>query len=150
MDRRAAALAWLGERGVAAVDAAAIVTDVLAVMEAPQWAPLFGTGALAEAPVAGLVGERMVSGTVDRLLVEDGRVLIVDFKTGAAVPETAEAVHPAHRRQMAAYHAVVARAFPDHVVEAGLLFTAAPKLVLLRPQMLVDALRLDREAGRAM
>ena len=43
----------------------------------------FGAGALAEAPVAAVIGDGVVvSGTVDRLFVGDGRVLVADFKTG--------------------------------------------------------------------
>jgi len=38
---------------------------------------------------------------VDRLLVEDSRVLVADFKTNRPAPDTIEAADPAYLRQMA-------------------------------------------------
>ena len=91
---------------------------------------------LAEAPVAGIVNGVGVTGVVDRLLVTPGRVRVVDFKTGVAVPEAAEAAPAAHLKQMGAYAAVLARAFPDRPIEAALLYTAAPRLITLPPALL--------------
>jgi ATP-dependent helicase/nuclease subunit A len=116
----------------------AILADVMATLGHPDAAPLFGEGALAEAPVAGVVDGLVIAGTVDRLLVTEEEVLVADFKTGLAVPETAESAHPSHLRQIAAYRAVLRAAFPGRQVRAALVFTAAPKFLLL-PDKLLDA-----------
>src|SRR3546814_16319117 len=64
---------------------------------------IFAPDALAEAPVAAVVGETVVAGTVDRLLVTDGHVRVIDFKTGSRVPARLAEVPVYHLRQMAAY-----------------------------------------------
>ncbi len=129
-ERRPAGLAWLARQGAGA-EAGAMLAEVLAVIEDPANAALFGPDSLAEAPIAGLVGDAAVVGVVDRLLVEDDRVLVVDFKTGRFVPDNGAAVPLPHRRQMAAYAEVLRRAFPGRRIEAALLYTRGPKLLPL-------------------
>jgi ATP-dependent helicase/nuclease subunit A len=106
------------------------------VMETPEFAAIFAPEALAEAPIAGVVEGRVIAGTVDRLLVSDAEVLIVDFKTGRGVPRAAETLPQPHVAQMAAYAAVLAGIFPDRPVRAALLYTGAPKLIEVPPEML--------------
>lgn len=142
---RAAAGRRLLEAGGAA-DPEPLLADALAILDDPALAPLFGPDALAEAPIAGHVDGVTVAGTVDRLLVTPGRVTVLDFKTGLAVPADPASVHPAHLRQMAAYRAVLAAAFPGQAVEAMLLYTAGPRLHVL-PDTLLDAHWPPAKAG---
>jgi ATP-dependent helicase/nuclease subunit A len=141
-DRAEAARRWLRAQG-AGDQADRILSQVLAVLEDPAHTALFGPDALAEAPVAGLVQGQAIAGIVDRLLVEHGRVLVVDFKTGLKVPGSAAEVALAHRRQMAAYAAVLGQAFPGRRIEAALLYTAAPKFLLLADKDMAGLLPLD-------
>jgi ATP-dependent helicase/nuclease subunit A len=60
--------------------------EVLAVLSHAEWAPLFGEGSVAEAPVVGRVGNRILSGQIDRLLVTGDQVRIVDYKTNRPPP----------------------------------------------------------------
>ncbi|MGL6043426.1 MAG: UvrD-helicase domain-containing protein, partial [Sandaracinobacteroides sp.] len=140
--RAAVGRSWLDRQG-ANPEADSIIAEVLAIVGDPALAALFGPDALAEAPIAGLVGGQTIAGVVDRLLVEPGRVLIVDFKTGLAVPADADAAPIAHRRQMAAYASVLSQAFPGRAVEAALLYTAAPKFLLLADKHMAGLLSLD-------
>jgi ATP-dependent helicase/nuclease subunit A len=133
---------WLLAQG-AGDQAGSILTEVLKVLEDPVHAALFGPHALAEAPVAGLVEGQVIAGVVDRLLVEDDRVLVVDFKTGLKVPTGAVDVPLPHLRQMAAYAAVLGQAFPGRRIEAALLYTAAPKFLLLGHKDMAGLLPLD-------
>ncbi|WP_022683185.1 double-strand break repair helicase AddA [Sphingobium bisphenolivorans] len=135
--RRGRADLWLRQQGVE--DGARrneVIDQALRVIEAPQFADLFGPDALAEAPIAAVVGESVVAGTVDRLLVNADRVQIVDFKTGRMTPLTFADVPVAHLRQMAAYHAALAVIFPGRVIEAALLYTSAPRLITLPAELL--------------
>lgn len=133
-ERRAtAADRWL-DRSVGIVDAdlrTELTNAVLAVIDHPNCANLFGPDGLAEVPVAGVVNGVVISGTVDRLMVGANTVDIVDFKTARRVPADASAVSDSYKRQMAAYAAVLSGVFPDHEVRAALLYTAGPKLVAL-------------------
>jgi ATP-dependent helicase/nuclease subunit A len=67
---------------------------------------------------------RVIAGTVDRLLVEPRRVLVVDYKTGRA-PERAEDIPASHRLQMQAYVQALSVIFPDRDIESALLYTAS-------------------------
>lgn len=135
-ERAASALRWLensagvddpGERG-------AIVESALAVIE--RHADLFAPGALAEAPIAAVVGGDVIAGTVDRLIVGDEVVRLVDFKTGRRVPASAEVAPVHHLRQMSAYAEALRVIFPGRRIEAALLYTAGPTLVPLEPALL--------------
>jgi ATP-dependent helicase/nuclease subunit A len=80
----------------------------------------------------------VISGRIDRLLVRGKQVRLIDFKTGRSVPEDATKVAKPHLRQMAHYVAALETVFPDHDIQAALLFTHGPKLLelpdaLLRP-----------------
>ena len=69
----------------------------------------------------------MIAGTVDRLLIEEGRVSVLDFKTGR-VPSAASAIPAAHLAQMRAYTEALQVIFPAREIRAALLYTAGPQL----------------------
>jgi ATP-dependent helicase/nuclease subunit A len=78
----------------------------------------------------------VVSGTVDRLLIANDRIVLADFKTGRKVPATLEDIPVPHLRQMAAYSEALAVIFPDRRIEAKLLYTSGPILHDLPPALL--------------
>jgi len=131
--RRDAALSWL-EKSAGVADAARrseLVGDTLAIIEDPAFAEIFGPNALAEAPIVGVVDTIVVSGTVDRLLIDEKVVRVIDFKTGRRAPDGPDTVPDGHLRQMSAYAAALAVIFPNHQIEACLLYTAGPNLIQL-------------------
>ncbi len=133
--RDAVARAWCAHN-VPDLDAADLAATVAAVLDDPAFAAVFAPGALTEAPLAALVGEAVIAGSIDRLLVTQTEVLAVDFKTGARVPAGLAAVPPAHVAQMAAYAAALAQVFPGRRLRAALLYTAGPRLIELPADVL--------------
>ena len=134
-DRSDRALRWLeASAGVSdAAERSDIARQVCDVLSYPGFEPLFGPGSLGEAPLAAtLTDGRVIAGTVDRLLVEESQVSVVDFKTGW-VPETAETIPSSHRAQMAAYSEALQVIFPGRKVKAALLYTSGPKLIEVMP-----------------
>ena len=119
---------------------AEIAAETLAVLEAPEFGPLFGPGSLAETPIAGIVGDQAIAGQVDRLLITDDSVTIVDFKSNRPPPKSPAEVAPLYLRQMAAYRAVLREIYPDLPVKCALLWTDGPTLMPL------DDAALDRHA----
>jgi ATP-dependent helicase/nuclease subunit A len=113
-----------------------LIKDALGVIEHSDFADIFSEDALAEVPLAGVVNGRVIAGAVDRLLVRADNVLVVDFKTGRRVPETAAAVSVHHKAQMAAYVAVLEGIFPGRTVRAALLYSTGPALILLPPEVI--------------
>ena len=79
-------------------------------------------------------------GRVDRLIVTDSEVLIVDFKTDQPAPDSPEKVADTYKAQMAAYWAVLQKAYPGRNVRAALCWTDGPRLMFLPEDMLLEAL----------
>jgi len=133
------ARAWLARpiHGLAPADRESLSAEVLAVLEHPLFAGLFGAAGRAEVAVTGVVGGRVVFGQIDHLLVTDSAVTIVDFKTGREPPTDPGAVPQAYLRQMAAYRALMRDIYPDRSVRCALLWTDTPAWMDL-PDSLLD------------
>ncbi|MGA1797383.1 double-strand break repair helicase AddA [Sphingomonas sp. 4RDLI-65] len=140
-DRAAAADRWLAKAGGVedGTARAEIIASVAAVLDDPRFADLFGADTLAEAPIAATLSDGIVvSGTVDRLLIETDRIRVVDFKTGRRAPLGLADVPEYHLKQIAAYAEALRVIFPGRAVEAALLYTAGPRLIMLPPELLAD------------
>ena len=136
--RADAAERWLA--GAAGVEDAAlrrrVTRDAMAILDDPAFTDLFGSDALAEAPIAAVVGTQVVAGTVDRLCIGTEVVRVVDFKTGRRVPSSIDDIPVYHLKQMAAYAAALTVIFPDRAIEAALLYTAGPVMFVLPADLL--------------
>ena len=136
--RRAAAQRFLaqGHHGLDAEAQAAIVAETIAVLEDPRFGALFGPDSLAEAAVAGAMGETVIVGQVDRLVVTDDCVTIVDYKTNRPPPREVAEVPAVYLRQMAAYRQALGDIYPDRPVTCVLLWTDGPDLMALPTELL--------------
>ncbi len=137
-DRAEAARRFLDRpgQGLAPGSAAAVVRETLAILDHPALAPLFGPGSRAEVPLTGVVGGAVVGGLVDRLAVLPDRVLVADFKTNRAMPDTVAETPILYRRQMALYRAVLRAIFPDRQVICALVWTRGARVAILPDEML--------------
>jgi ATP-dependent helicase/nuclease subunit A len=133
--RRQRALQWL-EQSAGVTDTARreeIADQVCGVLSDPRFAQLFGPGSLGEAPLAATLPDgRVIAGTADRLLIEESRVSVLDFKTGR-VPDSDAQIPTAHRAQMEAYSEALRVIFPGRHIRAALLYTSGPKLIEVMP-----------------
>jgi ATP-dependent helicase/nuclease subunit A len=133
--RAALADRWLKDSAGVTEDStrAEIVEQVCGVLADSRFSALFGAGSLGEAPLAATLPDgRVIAGTVDRLLVEERRISVIDFKTGR-VPASAAAIPDSHRAQMNAYSDALRVIFPGREVRAVLLYTAGPTLIEVMP-----------------
>jgi len=117
-----------------------IQRETLAVLHHPDFAPLFGPGSQGEVPLVGIIGEHVLSGQIDRLVVEEKRVLILDYKTLRPPPDAKDDVAPVYLRQLAAYQAAIARIYPDREIRCALLWTEGPQLMPISPEILAGYL----------
>lgn len=131
--RVASGRAWLSRQAADLTDEerAEMLARALRVLEEPQWRDLFGPGALAEVPIAAIVGSDVIAGTIDRLLVEDKRILVADFKTARRPPADLAGVPDATLKQMAAYVAALEVIYPGRSIEAAILYTQTPQLLAI-------------------
>jgi len=143
-ERRPGAAAILLERepDLNAAQRAEMAHAALSVLNDDRFAAVFGPGSRPEAAIAGraagLPEGLAVSGRVDRLVVEADRVLVVDFKTNRPAPDRIEDADRAYKVQMAVYAAVLAEVFPGRRIEAALVWTDGPKLMVV-PENIIAA-----------
>jgi ATP-dependent helicase/nuclease subunit A len=150
VDRRDAALSWLA-RNATDLDAAMhhdLADSAVRVLEQPGWEEVFGPDSLAEVPIAALVGGRMVTGAIDRLVIRSDMIRIVDFKTARRPPERIEQIPAAYLHQLAAYVQALGVIHPGTRIEAALLYTETPVLFAL-PDDLLASYKLDPTGMRA-
>ena len=146
-NRKEAALAHLRRADdVSEEEQLAFWNEAEAVLEHPSFAQIFGPGSRAEVPIVGVLTSkdkavsRTVSGQVDRLLVTDSEILIVDYKTNRPPPRSLEKVPDIYFRQMGLYMRVLSSIYPNHRVSSALLWTDGPFLMELPTGRLETAL----------
>ena len=137
-EREAAASRFLAlpAHGLASEERDEIRHETLAVLDHPDFAAIFGPGSQAEVPLVGLVEGQVLSGQIDRMVVEENRVLVVDFKTLRPSPSTEAEVAPVYLRQLALYRAALARIYPGREIRCALLWTEGPRLMPISPELL--------------
>ena len=128
--RPAAARRLLATSGLDEEAREALVETVIGLVADPAFAALFAADALAEAPISAIVGDRVIAGQIDRLLVGEDEVIALDYKSGRA-PAGGDTVPEAYRVQMESYRTALAAVFPDRRITCGLLFIDAPRLIWL-------------------
>ncbi|BBK34971.1 double-strand break repair helicase AddA [Allostella sp. ATCC 35155] len=140
-ERAAAAERFLALRShrLDAATRAAWADEALAVLEHGEAAALFAAPGRAEVPVVGRVGTDVISGSIDRLVVTEREVVVLDYKTNRPPPELAADTPPLYLRQLAAYRAAVTAIYPDRPVRCAILWTDGPRLMWL-PDALLDGL----------
>jgi ATP-dependent helicase/nuclease subunit A len=138
--RQAAAARFLARKvhGLAPAAQQAIAAETLALLDEPALAPLFGPGSLAEVPIAGTVEGHVVAGQIDRLVLAEREIWIVDYKTNRAPPPTPGEIAPAYLRQMALYRALVGRLYSGRRLRCCLLWTDGPRLMEV-PETMLDS-----------
>lgn len=145
--RRQAMARFLDSRPEAAAMRDEIAAAVTAILDDPAIAPLFSAAGRSEVAVAGRLGGRPIAGQIDRLAVLPDRIIVADYKTNANPPAAPEAVPEAYLAQMAAYRALIAQVHPGRPVEAWLVWTALPSVMVLPPALLDAALKRALAAG---
>jgi len=101
----------------------------LSVLQHPEFAAIFGPGSMAEVPLTGLLGNRVMSGQIDRLLIGEDEILIVDYKTNRPSPRDLQNVPAVYFRQMGIYREALKKMYPEKRIKCGLLWTDGPHLM---------------------
>ena len=116
-----------------------LLAEAVHVLSADHLKPVFAADALAEVPIsADLNGQRM-RGVVDRLIVAESEVHVIDFKSNATVPAQAESCPEGLLRQMGAYAQALAQIYPDKQIRTAILWTRTAELMWLPHDLVTDA-----------
>ncbi len=100
-----------------------IIEETLHILENEEFSEIFGQDSLAEVPVTGLMGNRIISGQIDRLLVTEDTVYIIDYKTNRPPPSDEKDVPLIYKNQMQAYADVMRKIYPKREIKCALVWT---------------------------
>jgi len=106
-----------------------IETEVLNVLKNKDFAFIFEGNSRAEVPVMGEVDGHIVSGQIDRLLIEDERVVVVDFKTNRPAAKNRDEVLGVYIKQLEIYQKLLEKIYKGKKVETYILWTNTLKLM---------------------
>lgn len=100
-----------------------ILKQILKIINKEEFANFFGSNSSGEVAVSGIIGNKIISGKIDRLIVLPDKVIIIDFKSNKQIPQSIEEIPKSYLKQLAAYKASIEDIFKDKKVECGLLWT---------------------------
>ncbi|AFX99603.1 double-strand break repair helicase AddA [Candidatus Endolissoclinum faulkneri L2] len=107
--------------------------EVLLVLNDPEFAPVFAFNSRAEVPIIGQLlgpnGLQNFSGIIDRLVVCNKFILIVDYKSNRSAPMSISYVEESYLQQMAAYRTLVSFLYPGRLVRCAFLWISVPCLM---------------------
>ncbi len=115
----------------------------LNILSGPESGQLFGPNSRAELPLfvkATRAGKPVhIIGRIDRVILDDGRMLVVDFKSDAEPAKSPEAVPQPYLSQLGLYLRACESLFPDREISAAIYWTASENMMVLPRDMLLDA-----------
>lgn len=113
----------------------ALLHEVFEVLKDEEFAAVFGEGSQAEVPITALLTQdtepRVLSGQIDRLLVQENQVLVLDYKTNQQIPASVAEIPDYYRHQLTSYVQALRLIYPQKVIRTAILWTAAPLLMLV-------------------
>ena len=114
-----------------------LANHMLAFMAQEAFAPLFGKQALSEFHISGLVGTRPVVGQIDRLVITQDDLWLVDFKSGQPMGHN---VPQSYVVQMALYAALLQQIYPDKTLRCEIIWLRDFSTTMLAQDRLTAAL----------
>jgi ATP-dependent helicase/nuclease subunit A len=119
--------------------------SLAAQLDSPELEPFLRPEAQSEVNVEGRVpGLGEVSGRIDRLMIAEDCIYLLDYKTNRTPPATLSPQHP-YAQQMARYAALLHQAYPGHAMKAAVLWTEKGRFTWLLPELLSQALEEARK-----
>lgn len=88
-----------------------------------KYSEIFSTNSFSEIPIIGEVDGKIFSSKVDKLVVLDDKIMIVDYKTNRPAANTIDEVPTLYINQLNIYKKLLQKLYPEKVVETFLLWT---------------------------
>ncbi|MGI9461848.1 MAG: UvrD-helicase domain-containing protein [Alphaproteobacteria bacterium] len=78
---------------------------------------------LLEQEVMGMIDDEIITGRIDRMLVSDNEVKIIDYKSSTHLIKNISQVPTNYKKQMQHYQKLLSATYPDKKIRTALLFT---------------------------
>jgi ATP-dependent helicase/nuclease subunit A len=115
-----------------------IIKETLSVINNDKFNKFFEKGSKAEVPVVGLVDGKVLSGIIDRILVTEDEVYIIDYKTNRPPPREVEDIPKVYLDQLSIYKKALSNIYKGKKITCALLWTDIPLLMPV-PNDMLDA-----------
>jgi len=103
------------------------------LLQTPELQTLFDSqhfdAAYNEVPISYELNGRMVYGIIDRLVITDDRVLLIDYKTHRLEAEQLQELLEVYKPQLSLYVEGIKKVWPEYAVKPHLLFTHSATLL---------------------
>ncbi len=106
-----------------------IKSEVIHLINNPEFAEIFGPCSRAEVPIMGAVADKIISAQIDRLVVLPDKIMIVDFKTNRPACKSVEQTPSVYLNQLNTYAELAARIYPHKPIETYILWTNETRLM---------------------
>jgi ATP-dependent helicase/nuclease subunit A len=111
---------------------AEITREILTLLNKPEFQNFFSPESAAEVPITGYTGDgRVIHGQIDRLWITPDEIWIIDYKSNRPPPAHQNDVPEAYIKQMQAYRDIMMDLYPDRAIHTALLWTYAPRLMII-------------------
>jgi ATP-dependent helicase/nuclease subunit A len=87
---------------------------------------------------------RDMMGYIDRLIISDSTVLVVDFKSNVGIPATVQQTPKGILAQQGAYLLALQQIYPDHVIDIAVLWTRTGEIMSIPHNIAIDALNVPQ------
>ncbi|MDR2007824.1 MAG: double-strand break repair helicase AddA [Alphaproteobacteria bacterium] len=120
---------FLAQQPFGEEDKADIKKNINNIIKNPEFSFMFSGNSLNEVSLSGSVieagCEQMVSGRIDKLIVLENEVIIIDYKYSQAK----KIIPIPYQRQINLYKSLLANIYPTHKIKGFILFTQTPALI---------------------
>lgn len=124
-----AATHYVSKQDLSPAIRAEIVSETMAILNDPSFTAVFGPGSMGEVPITALIDKTLISGQIDRLLITENEILIVDYKTNRPAPTDIKDVPALYKTQLRAYRDTLAKIYPGRAIRCALLWTDGPRMM---------------------
>ncbi len=106
-----------------------IISETLKIINHSDFSMVFGSNSRAEVPITSKIGKDIISGQIDRLVITDKEILIIDYKTNRPSPEKEKDIPTQYIHQLKSYKNALLQIYPNKNIKCALLWTDKPLLM---------------------
>ena len=133
-----------GEEAALESEIPELMYEALGVLNQTYDWDVFGPNSLSEVPYTATLttklGDQIIQGIIDRLIITPEKVQIVDYKSNTVIPERVEDIPEGLLRQLGAYAQACQDIYPDREIEVALLWTKTATLCTVPLDIVMRAL----------
>ena len=106
-----------------------ITDEILRICCGSNFSYLFSHNSIPEVPFSFKVKNRLINGQIDRLVIMNNELLIIDYKTDAIIPKKINDIDSSYLMQMSIYYFAMKEIYPLKKLRCSFLWTKNPSIM---------------------